>query len=155
AWIVVDGCRFAGRGTFIALENACHEVRLTRNLFVRGAVGLGFKMEDAGAFRRVCIANNTFFKTNVWLNLGASSLDQVEMRIERNLLVQTRRVSCDGDLGNTGWFRDNWWELPEPPRVVDDNARQAMAQLAEVKSLELLARDPASPDFARPAPLSQ
>jgi hypothetical protein len=97
-------------------------------------------------FRDIRIANNSFFQTGIWLNFGKSSLQQSDFRIEGNLLVQAGRNTSDGDLGQLGWFRNNWWEPPAGANLAE------VRKVAEVKQLNLLSRDPARADFLRPAP---
>jgi hypothetical protein len=143
---VIEGCRFRGAGVLIALEGAVEDVSIVRNLFVKGSGGLGFNMDGAGVFRGIRVANNTFFENRVALNFEKCSSEGNDLRIERNLLIQTTpTVVAAGSEAAAAWFADNWWEP-----VKDADAVQAK-YATPVKDLKLLSRDPGSPDFLRPA----
>jgi hypothetical protein len=144
SWFVIEGCRFQGAGVLVVLEHAVQDVRIVRSLFVNGG-GLGFNMEkETGVLRGIHVANNTFFENRVALNFEKSRSQGNDLRIERNLLIQTTPTRIDGDV-NASWFADNWWEPVKEADAAQGN------HVTPVKDLKLLSRDPGSADFLRPA----
>jgi hypothetical protein len=148
AHVRVENCRFAGPGVLVALHDAIADVSLTRNIFVNGKSGVSVAVETPNQLRRLTVGNSTFFQLGSWLALGKSSLEQVQISIDRNLIVHCRQIDASGiDLSSiASWFHDNWWVKSEGM----DEAQSA--HVAVLKDLvPLLSEDPDQPDFLRPA----
>jgi hypothetical protein len=149
AWVRVENSRFTGPGFQMTLEKAVRDVRVTGNLFVQGKRGISLEMGLPRQSARITIANNTFFNVPEWLGFTESSFDQADISIANNLVVRSKAVQLNGqDLSLVAgqWFRDNWWE-PTP----EANAGQVRLVAEPKTEVRLLSRDPASPDFLRPA----
>jgi hypothetical protein len=149
-WVRVEDCRFTGRGRQLSLEVAVRDVRVTGNLFLGAKRGISLVLTRPGQTQRLRITHNTFFHTPEWLGLTESDLNQSDVTIADNLILQADALQLLGqDLSRVAghWFRNNWWE---PGAGTDPTKVRGVADLKpEVK---LLSRDPANPNFLRPAP---
>jgi hypothetical protein len=148
-WIRVENTRFTGPGFQLTVEKAARDVRVTGNLFLQGKRGISLQLDLPRQSQGVVVANNTFFRVPEWLGFTQSSFDQGDITIANNLILQSGAVQLSGqDLSHVAgrWFHDNWWE-PSP------GADPTQVRLvAEPKpGVNLVSRDPASPDFLRPA----
>jgi serine/threonine protein kinase len=149
AWIYVENNRFTGPGYQMTLENSVRDVHVSGNLFIQGKRGISLELSVPKQSQRLTIANNSFFRVPEWLGFTESSFDQADITIANNLIVQSKEIQL-GRQDLTGvaglWFRNNWWE-PAP-----DADLRHVRLVAELKAdMKLLSRDPASPDFLRPA----
>jgi serine/threonine protein kinase len=148
-WVRVEDSRFTGPGRHVSLEVAVRDVRVTGNLFLQGKRGVSLVLTRPGQTQRLSITRNTFFGTAEWLGLAESELGQSDVTIANNLILQADALQLAGqDLSRVAdrWFRNNWWE----PGPTADPAR--VRQVAELRpEVKLLSRDPADPNFLRPA----
>jgi serine/threonine protein kinase len=149
AWVRVEDSRFTGPGKQLSLEVAVRDIRVTGNLFLQGKRGVNLVLTRPGQSERVHITHNTFFRTAEWLALAESDLEQSDVIVASNLILKADEIQLSGqDLSRVAdrWFRNNWWE-PGP------NANPAAVRLvADLKpEVKLLSRDPADPNFLRPA----
>ena len=128
---------------------AVRDVRVTGNLFLQGKRGVNLVLNRPGQSEHLAITHNTFFATAEWLNLAETDPDQSDVTVANNLILQADALPLSGqDLPRVAglWFRNNWWE---PGPKADPTRVRVVADLRpEVK---LLSRDPADPNFLRPA----
>ncbi len=120
----------------------------------------------------ILIANNTLFENHRALTLfddEAKELPRQNIQVRNNLIVESRgpdfvflngidpnrlKGHGNGEVLRGLWqFTHNWREVQEP--AADAELRKAWVPISpsEVRQdrIELLSRDPASPDFLRPA----
>jgi hypothetical protein len=148
-WVRIEGCRFFGPGRKISLEVAVRDVRVTGSMFLQGQRGISLVLKRPGQTQRLGITHNTFFRTTEWLGLTESDLDQSDVTIADNLILQVDAIQLLGqDLSRVAgrWFRNNWWE---PGPKADPGRVRLVADLKP--EVNLLSRDPAHPNFLRPA----
>jgi hypothetical protein len=148
-WVRIEDSRFTGPGVQLSLEVAVRDVRVTGNLFLQGKRGVSLVLTHPDKWQHVRITNNTFFRTAEWLALEKPLQEQSDLTIANNLILQANLLQLSGqDVSRVAdrWFRNNWWE--PGPRADPARVRQVAQLKPEVK---LLSRDPADPNFLRPA----
>jgi hypothetical protein len=130
----------------LQLLQSLGDVRVRGNVFVDGH-GVFASLEVPDGSHDIRLANNTFFNTSLWLDLRGSSPSQQNVAISNNLILGSDHVEA-ADLDSffvAGWsFDHNWCE------TAADNADEATSVAVRKTSIDLISRDPASPDFLRP-----
>jgi hypothetical protein len=148
-FVSVRGNRFRGDDEHVHVLQNVHDIAITGNTFVSGQpLTLN---ADRHRIVRVIVANNTFFRTRVWLHPADSHPDQVSIDVCNNAILESGDVSAlIGSMALGKWvFRNNLWE-PGP-----DVAAPNPGVVAEACSkLEVLSRDVDHADFLRPSPRS-
>lgn len=141
--IRVERNRFNGTGMHVQVLQSVDDVQVVGNIF-NGGCGVYLSLQVPDGSRNVLVANNTFFGTSPWLGLGGSSPRQKKVVVANNLILGRDEIDAQ-DLASyvSAWsFTHNWYEagVAEPAAVAE---RQ--------ESVELVSRDPSSPEFLRPA----
>jgi len=150
--IQIEENQFQGPGMHLQLLQSLGDVRVRGNVFV-GGHGVFVSLEVPNGSHDILLANNTFFNTTPWLDLRGSRPSQRNVAISNNLILGSDHVDA-ADLASfvDAWaFDHNWCEAEA------DDAGEATSVAVRKKSLDLISRDPASPDFLRPrhdSPLS-
>lgn len=158
--IRLTGNRFERRsnvGTNIAVwlnDDATLEgLSICNNLIIKGHCALSLFLHGKVLPKRIEIKNNTFFQSPTWLAFDTVQAKEPIARIVNNLIIGSDHIDSPNiDEAPRHWeFRSNWWELG--PTTEHDPGRSGMvAESKMADSLKFLSRDPAHPEFMRPAP---
>jgi hypothetical protein len=146
SYVDVEGNRFTGLKQDLEVLQDVHDIRITGNIFVGGEQGVLLNLPHSGS-QRVTIANNSFFRTDQWIHPRDSVPDQEELVVFNNAVFESAGIDGhDPPLSNMvpPWqFHHNLWEA-------GSGTSGPMAE--RVSQIEVMARDPADPDFLRPTP---
>jgi serine/threonine protein kinase len=142
--IRIEQNEFHGPGKHLELLQSLSDVRVRGNVFV-GGYGAFVSLEVADGSHDIRLTNNTFLKTSPWLGLGGSQPSQRNVAISNNLILGSDHVEVDDLDRFATWSFDHNWSEP-PPGKEEKATRVAVRK----PNIDLISRDPESPDFLRP-----
>ena len=154
-----EDCQFSAPNTHVYATQACRQLLMARNVFLRGNNAINLSLKSWSSESRIEIVNNTFVGTRYWLGLmdsfraGSAPSGQSDSRVCNNLILGGERVQGGPDqweLTFASWrFASNWWERDATTKPTADwNGRLATLQ----STLDVPVRDdPTHAGFLIPA----